>query len=164
MKEKLLLLLFCFCGCIYGIAQSLSPSVLASQGAISQGDNFSLEWTLGELAVATIRTPDGMLTEGFHQPVLKVEELTSLTEGYQITLAPNPVKSILSVDIRSETEAEVTMQLLNLNGQPLQIHRANFPFETTELDLSNYPSGLYFLRFSEKDGKLLKTFKITKVR
>ena len=105
--KRIFLVLLSFSLSYAGIAQSLSPSVISSQGEVSEGNSVSLEWTLGEVAIQTIRSPGNVFTEGFHQPLLEVSEVVEeqvkellVLEGYDITVAPNPVRSLLELKIK----------------------------------------------------------------
>ena len=172
MEKKLLIFLIGLLFTTSGFAQTLSPSVLATDGAISHGKTITLEWTLGEAAVQTIRSPDGLLTEGFHQPTILIEDLevaspnidTKVHTGeLQVTLAPNPVKSILHLSIRSELDETGIVQVVDLWGKTLKQIETNLSFETSDIDLTNLPAGMYMLYLRKQDGTFLKTFKITKV-
>ncbi len=176
MKVKLILILLFSGSSFWAFSQTLDQWVLSSEGRTSQGVSTQLEWTLGESAIATMWIPGGMITEGFHQPILKIEEQSILpqhwlvqesellTTDIRFELAPNPVKSIMSLKVKSKTEGEVLMELFSISGQPLQKIHLNIPSDGFQYDLSDYPSGMYFLRFSEKNGSLLKVFKITKIQ
>lgn len=174
MKKKLFLTVIGL-GLMYlGTTQSLSPSVISSSGTVSQGQDIQLEWTLGEPAVQSLRTTRGLITEGFHQPMLKVEALQlpehsqgtaispAIRESLEITIAPNPVQSLLSITIRSDLDQQGTIYLSDLTGRQLQRLDTSLYDQTMEWDFSQYPSGLYLLSFYTKDGTRLKTFKVTK--
>lgn len=175
MKKKSLLTMIGLGLAYLGMTQSLSHSVISSNGAISQGEHIQLEWTLGEPAVQSIRTSNGLITEGFHQPILNVQALdlpenppdvaveTSANEALKITIAPNPVQSLLSIKIESDLEQQGIIYLSDLAGQRLQQLEASFFNENLEWDFSHFPSGMYLLSFYTKEGALVKTFKVTKV-
>ncbi len=62
-----------------GMAQQLSPSVLAASAGTISTQTMVLDWTLGELVVETATSPDRLYTQGFHQPLLQVSELDNQT-------------------------------------------------------------------------------------
>lgn len=159
-------------------AQSLSPSVLASDGGVIQVDGMTLEWTLGEAVVETAVTPEGYLTQGFHQPMLRVEvldepvvkeeleEVPSSTEALdlEIRVAPNPVIAMLNVYVTSEEGHHLQYQLFDQNGKSLLSYGRLEDQPTAAIDMSELPMGIYYLRFYQKDGSYSKTFKISKVQ
>jgi hypothetical protein len=166
MKEKLLFLfLFCFLG-FSGIAQSFERSVLASDGASSTLGDITLDWTLGELATATLVTEDGMLTQGFHQPVLSVARVLTyenLEDYYTVQVMPNPVSTLLNIDIQSEREDRLSVELLDLNGKILNQQALEFPFQRLQFDMGIYPGGLYLVRVQTEDNKPVGLFKVNKL-
>lgn len=173
MKRKLLVFFIVSLIGYGGYSQTLSPSVIAAEGGTSKGESIQLEWTLGEAAVQTISSPDGVITEGFHQPSLIVEPLeperhvptpeTETWENLQIVVAPNPVRSTLKVQVASDEDITAQVQIVDLNGTLLQQFPANLSLDQKDVDLSSYPSGTYLLYFRKKSGELIKTFKITKI-
>lgn len=60
----------------YANAQSLSPTVVASQGDYFWSTTVSVEWTIGEVMIETYTVQDHFLTQGFHQPNLLQPEVT----------------------------------------------------------------------------------------
>ena len=149
-------------------AQPAGPSVVASGGSSTEGKNLVLEWTLGELAVRSIATSQGMFTEGFHQPVLTVEEIalpnpTRAKAPLELTVAPNPVHSTLNIRLHSEIEGKVVISLFDPQGRRLRSFTTNPSGSDLEWDMSNYPAALYHLSVRTERGELLKSFKVTKI-
>ena len=172
MKQKFVMVLI---GLLAGLgihAQSLSPSVIAAGGQVSKGQTIQLEWTVGEAAVQSLVSPEGLITEGFHQPTLLVEEVVIsppkvagkvTSEQLDITVAPNPVKSTLYFTLTSSLEGTAIVQVVDLWGKTLRQIETSLSFEQGEIDLSNFPAGMYMLYVRKKNGEFIKTFKITKV-
>jgi hypothetical protein len=166
--KKISLCLLCLGLLTFLQAQQRSPSVLAPGGASAKGAFITLDWTLGELAVRSLSTPGGMLTEGFHQPTLQVEETTTrpakeLGGQLRLTVAPNPVHSMLSIRIESELEGRTVIDLWDLQGRRLQTVTARLSGEDLEWDMSSLPAAVYSLSFRTEEGGLLRTFMVTKV-
>ncbi len=166
MKEKLLFLFFCCFLGFSGTAQSFERSVLASDGASSTLGDITLDWTLGELATSTLVTEDGMLTQGFHQPVLSVTRVLryeNLEDYYTIQVMPNPVSTILNIDIQSDREDLLSVELLDLNGKVLNQQVLEFPFQKFQFEMGNFPGGLYLVRVKTADNKPVGLFKVNKL-
>ncbi|MFM9950700.1 MAG: T9SS type A sorting domain-containing protein [Saprospiraceae bacterium] len=155
-------------------AQSgLSSSVLASSGSSSQSGKVHLEWTLGEVAVATVSTHSGFLTEGFHQPeILRVESvqpnLPDASETFAseaIIIAPNPVSTLLTIQIPENwSRSASTIVLFDANGQQIKTAQITPGVATSELDLAAHPAGTYWLHIVAKDSKQAQTFKVIKIQ
>ena len=150
-----------------GIAQRLSPSVVAVSGGTIRTQTITLDWTLGESVAETATTPDRLYTQGFHQPTLQVSEEKGLTDseaGYKFTVAPNPVVSYLKIDITAPESSPLQLLLTDLLGR--QYHLPVVPASTTstQIDMTLFPAGTYLLRIGKADGPLLKAYKIVKAQ
>ena len=145
-----------------GQAQSFSPEVLSTAGGKMQARGIQLAWTLGEPAVARWTTPQGFVTEGFHQPILEVTLLPEYTAP-TVRIAPNPVQSTLNVQLQEQTKQLLFASLVDVHGRVL-IKRTTLQLGNTELDLNNLPAGLYFLNVMRQNGKTLEVFKVVKTR
>ncbi len=158
-------------------AQQLSPSVISPSGDISYSTEFSLEWTLGEVAINTIHATHHIYTEGFHQPLLSVSiveapfnyNTTEYTENFasddlKITVIPNPVTTILYVTVMSNDPSQILLQLSDLSGKTVMSTEIDPLMNSTDLDLSFLPSALYLLQFIDEEGKLIKTYKVSKIQ
>lgn len=68
-------------------------------------------------------------------------------EDFSIRVFPNPVSSLLKVEMGSQLEKQVDIRLFNANGQLLYSQKLNLEegFLTEQIDLSNFPQGVYFL-------------------
>ena len=154
--------------------QAQSHNVIGPAGDISSGSSISLEWTLGELSISTINHQSGMLTEGFHQPVLVVEliETNELPEKLvspitssaelQLVAAPNPVLSTLHVNLQSALEGEGQLELFSANSQLLSTQVALLDNNTTDIEMAHLAAGTYYLVLRNEQEHILKAVKIIK--
>jgi hypothetical protein len=150
--------------------------VISSAGGISAGEKITLEWTLGESAISTVRHEKGMLTEGYHQPLLQLvnvnaDEIPSLeytetlqSHGLQLRAIPNPVMSVLQVTIESSLVDEGRLQLLSANGKLLSEWATLLQQSSMDLAMDTYAAGTYFLILRDEDGRILESRKIIKSR
>lgn len=166
--RKTLLCLFGTCLLSIMYAQQKDPTVLSAAGNTAKGASITLDWTLGELAVTTLTTSEGLLTQGFHQPTLIVEEsleisTKKLEDGIQFSIAPNPVSSSLTIRFDSQREGEGELALWDARGQRLQKAAVDLSLAQLEWDLSGYASGIYSITLRNKKGVLLRSYKISKI-
>jgi hypothetical protein len=146
-------------------SQQLNPSVMAADGGISKAAGISLEWTLGETFVESISTTDRLYTQGFHQPVLFAKNFPVAEQpvlGYVITVAPNPVESVLTAIIASPTNEKIYLTLIDFTGRRFSVPTAYGKFSTVKMDMSGKISGIYLLEIRNVSGQLIKTYKIIK--
>lgn len=82
-----------------------------------------------------------------NEPLVNIAEVNTLPAN----IFPNPVKDILQVKLTTETKA--SFQLFNSKGQVLQ--SGTFQGQT-QLEMGNYPSGLYWLEVQNAEGKAVR--------
>ena len=171
MKKNSFLLLTAFLITKWASTQSLQPTVLAASAAISKSENVTLEWTLGELAIATNYLDENIITEGFHQPILKIDRLEPidgladnlLSENpYQITVSPNPTAAMVTIQIDTKQIERLEFMLLDSWGQAHKVPTKKLPSQTFEMVVENLPNGIYFLLFQDDKG-YREVFKISKI-
>jgi hypothetical protein len=166
MKNIFLLLVLMSGSGVICLAQSFDRSVLSSDGASGTSGNITLDWTLGELATATLQTPAGMLSQGYHQPVLTVSKVpvrNLLKDFYTVQVMPNPVTSLLRIKITTQSDKGITIDLLDLNGKIVKKETLIPPFNVLELKMDTYPSGLYLIRVTAEDSEFVEMFKVNKI-
>ena len=163
--NRLILILF-ICSAKFATAQALSPVVVGSKGGYDKTEGMSLEWTLGELEVNTLSNTSGIQTEGFHQSTLKVIKIESQagSPSLNITVSPNPVRSILTVKIQSDADSKLALKLVDVNGKILYTSIANSLSDSKEVDFTNYKSGTYLLNIYNETGSIYQSYKISKIQ
>ena len=137
-------------------AQNLSPTVVNSAGEVIQNSSHSLEWSLGELAVSTLKSPENLLTEGFLQPETGIVPTHDIFDESRFSAFPNPVgdKLTLQTDLPGITNVlvhDVSGKLVLEIGFQQQI------------ELSNLNSGLYIVSLFNKQNISIHSFKISKI-
>jgi hypothetical protein len=127
-------------------------NVVASSGNYTEGTNYSLAWTLGEVVTATLIFPGNEVTQGFHQPGLAVLNIQDYQE-MDISVYPNPARDIIHVtsDLTSE------MTLIDLQGKTIANYNINAI--TSDIDVSYLERGTYMLIFTA-GGNMAKKMKI----
>ncbi len=158
----------------YTFCQKLSPEVISSAGDISKTASISLEWTLGEPVIESSKVSNKHYTQGFHQTYFKITNIVpakneSLASDFDMIIFPNPVEAILEIKISSENllldeTGKVDLFLFDIIGKQLLIQKTNEKSGSTFVDMTSFPSGIYFLKAQKENGLFLKSFKITKVK
>jgi len=169
MRKLFGFLLSCLLLSQFSRAQQLSPVILSPAGDADKNARIQLQWTLGENAVETGTSGINQYTQGFHQPLLVFTKSQPVTKpviplrvpGLQIQLAPNPVQSVLHVQIRAEDKQALELQVVNLYGVVIQREKVSLPV-TTFFNLNNQSAGIYLLRVLDEKGTILNSHKIVK--
>ncbi|MFN8279700.1 MAG: T9SS type A sorting domain-containing protein [Saprospiraceae bacterium] len=155
MKPILVLAILFFGFCLH--AQKITPSVIASAGAVMKSNNVSLEWTMGEVITETRSSGNLIVTQGFHQANLGVPSSTyqSSIEGLQVY--PNPVRDILNIN--NDSGEALQMQLFGSNGELLMSSPLQKGYQ--ELKLQSYIPGMYHLIIQK--GSASQNFTLEKI-
>lgn len=72
-------------------------------------------------------------------------------EKQLVNIYPNPAKNILVIENNKHIGIE-SISIIHINGQLIK----HFDSKKTQLDISEFPSGLYVLKISYKNGELTK--------
>ncbi|MBK7477416.1 MAG: T9SS type A sorting domain-containing protein [Haliscomenobacter sp.] len=144
-------------------AQSLSPQVFGSAGGAVLHNGVRINWTLGEAAVSRVYADNakGSVTEGFHQPALQIKPASGL-QALQVSIAPNPVLSVLNLGLPASVTSDVTATISDAQGNVV-LNRVQLKPGSTELDLSLFPAGMYFLTIRQADQPAGQTYKVVKL-
>jgi hypothetical protein len=86
----------------------------------------------------------------FGDPALKIRDKVSSTheitqDNFKINVYPNPTNGIVSINSNTEI---LELAVFSLTGEKLF-----YSNNTTKIDLSNYPKGIYFILIENKKGK-----------
>lgn len=164
---KFIILTFFFIFPFLLLAQNIDQSVIGSMGTTNSTSTISLDWTLGEWLVGTYATEEGLLTEGFHQPIISFiavhDRIPLHAPKIDLSIAPNPVTDQVVISYNSSQMLEVTLELRNLQGQKLRTKTQLKPQEPASFQLSNLKAGTYLLYLRKPKGDILRTFKLIKI-
>ncbi len=138
-------------------SQSIQPFVVNASGGIIQNDKISLDWSLGELAITTLGTPNNLLTQGFLQPL--IAPITGISNEFSsgdIIAFPNPFSSHLYFKTSISNIANLAVYDI-LNRKVLTIKFAH------DVDLHHLGNGLYFIVLFDKKQHPICNLKIIKI-
>jgi hypothetical protein len=161
MKKTFLFLLL-FTGAVTAAAQSLSPTVLSSNGGSGSAGGNTLSWTMGEVLTETYSGDSVILNQGFQQGdftiTTAVNELEGL--GVDVNLYPNPVQHMLTVEFTEFVDQSVQLKLMSLAGKVIMTRTFENPSARTRLNLNSVSPGTYMLEVRIEERR--KVFKIVK--
>jgi hypothetical protein len=127
---------------------------------------MTLEFTLGEPRVESVTKSDLLFTQGFHQPIVKVRTFNvPLRDGIKVVAYPNPVKSMLTVNIQSEViNRPLVIELTDLRGVVLYTRRMITTYiDELQFRMDGYIAGVYFLVVRDISGRVIQTIKLEKL-
>ena len=148
-------------------AQSLSPTVIASQGDFYSVPAGSISWTLGEPMSETYIAGSNILTQGFQQPFSLITATLNINSIGSVSAFPNPVTNELTINFSELIQGEYSIYVFDILGQqlsalPVALNSIN---TSQKISFENYSDGTYFVKIiSTLDNSFLKTIKINKAQ
>jgi len=139
------------------ISFSQNQEVLGSAGETFVGTAARIDYTVGESIISTGVSGSSQITQGFHQTNLTIT-LIEENDAIGVNVFPNPVVDFLTISNKNEDQ-NLTVLLTDVNGKRLYSWKLNS--STTEIDVSNYETGIYFVNISNAKNNI-KSFKILK--
>jgi len=134
---------------------SMAPSVVSAGGNYQAAGNLSISWTIGDLAITTLRGENLILTQGFQQPSEIGTAIPSREFRGNILVYPNPVKDELYIRFQTLNTGDYLLELEDVAGRILiqSTCKQVAPGDIVHLtDLPHSP-GIYFLKLTESAGK-----------
>ena len=163
MKNYLFLLLLTPLG---AFGQSLDNWVIGSGGEVSPGTKIQLSWTLGELNTSSVKTRNGMITEGFQQSYLVIPDLKnkSNSELLDVFVFPNPTADLVQVNFADSKARDFDIFVHDINGKLLQFQQFKSTIQT-ELSLEALPAAIYMIsiQINDNHNTLPYSFQIIKL-
>lgn len=137
---------------------TFSQEVISSGGDFYNNINGSVSFTIGEPVIETLSGASNILTQGFNQTKLTINEIViQPVSDYEITVFPNP--SVYSFTIKKNNSTELSYQLFDEGGK--LVKSDILTGSETIIAMENLSSSIYFLRISNSASEI-KTFKIEK--
>ena len=144
---------------------TLAPSVISSGGGYAEGDNISISWTLGELAVTTLTGGNMILTQGFQQPFDMGVGISSNEVNWNISVYPNPVGDELRIRFDIDKPGDFLVEIQDVTGRLIsqEQHKQINPGDIILLNTSSYTHGVYFLKVFIPDRQQIQVTSIRKL-
>ena len=74
-----------------------------------------------------------------------------LKDAADILVYPNPVEDILSLELESNSQKELSLSIIDMNGKVVMMSKS---FHTKAVDVSELVDGFYFARIKVQDGAI----------
>jgi len=145
----------------------VTGSVSAQEVVSTQGESYSnasanIDFTLGEVIIATATDGTNDLTQGFHQTNWNFLGVEDFAPDYEASIFPNPTSDILN--IKSSSFENVTYTLFDAQGK--LVLQSTLAAEVTPIQVSHLAPGSYSLQLTFEEGKEIasksKIFKLIK--
>jgi len=134
-------------------AQSITPFTINIAGFTATQNGYSLTVSTGEtISITDFKSPNGVgLSSGFLQNnpplVTSIEDLLSRIGDNEVSISPNPTSTITNLITNFAVPGQMQFQILDLNSKILYRSQAQsaITVKRTEVALSNYPAGVYYI-------------------
>jgi len=142
--------------CQLAFSQTIQPSVVNTTGGSIGDTEMLIEWSLGEMSIATIGNSSHLVTQGFLQPRLENQVgMEDIAIQADILAFPNPVKDYMYLSAKSIDKWQI--EIYDVTGKI--ILKTDFQ---PKLDLQTLKPGLHIVTLIDKKGLPITSFKIIK--
>ena len=134
-------------------AQSITPFTINIAGFTATQNGYQLTVSTGEtISITNFKAPNGeSLSSGFLQNnpplVTGIEDLLSRIGDNEVSISPNPTSTITNLVTSFSVPGQMQFQILDLNSKILYRSQAQsaITVKRTEVALTNYPAGVYYI-------------------
>ena len=106
-------------------------------------------YTLGEVFINSHISPNQILSEGFHQPVISLFEIESI-DDLEISVYPNPTSGKLVINHNLDY---IVVHVYDVRGRRIEV----IVEDLKSVDLSFCPQGTYSLLIISRDKRVFKS-------
>lgn len=121
-------------------SQSITPVLVNSGGGEIQTSWGSLDFSIGEVAIATIGNTTAIITQGFLQPYffyVSTEEIGSIDK--RLKVYPNPTANYLTIELENGIIEDIAIH--DILGRKIE----NYSINNNVIDFSELNQGCYIL-------------------
>lgn len=140
------------------IKPASAQQVVNTSGNTIKSADYSIEYSVGEIAITTFSSANNFITQGLLQPSLKIinPDCSIINQSFQYFPSPTYDK----LRLVGQSNWIDAYQVFATDGKLVR----SVKFYNNEIDLSNLAGGIYFVRLlpgCDNNYKTLKIFKST---
>ncbi len=134
--------------CALATLSTYGQEVLSAAGDHISNADYSLSYTLGELAIET-ESDDFILTQGFHQTLLTITSISE-NDAMQVAFYPNPTENTIYLQ-SSEQHGLTSVELFDMQGRQVKVFNLSGA-QQSSISIGDLPSGSYLLVLASPDS------------
>lgn len=117
--------------------------------------------TTGQFTVSLTSTNNQSCSNTYSE-IITISEISSiqgLLAGESFELYPNPVEDKVNFRIKLKSEQNIKIEIYNVNSEQVAMHNSKEKAveHNYEFELGPFPSGIYILKLSTEDGRVLNS-------
>ena len=164
---KFIISVMFFAGFYSASSQSISRSVISSNGRFVSNSYAQLNSNVGEVLVTTLTSSSNFVTQGFLQPpnYLTTNVLLAEDQTNAFNLFPNPTESIITLSTKLEVKPFL-IKVFDIQGRDLHLDFLfeKSPSENTLINVVFLNKGIYFLKVFDKNTyELIEVIRFVKI-
>jgi hypothetical protein len=165
MRSRIFLLLSAAFLPFHLSSQSIQNDVIATSGDSYQSPSAILSWTLGEGTIETFTSGQLLLSQGFQQSFVTIEEIPPVPDSamFDIIIFPNPTPDQIHILISDDNESNTYVYSLYDDTGRLLVNRHEIDERDYILNLNFFPTEIIYLSIIRTNTKFTRTFKVIKV-
>jgi len=139
-----------------------AQQIISSQGNYAESSTMSLSWTIGDNFTETKQLDGQIITQGFQQPFLQVEEIVNTSPdipSFEASIFPNPASDILNLNMKNLAD-DYLLEVFDVHGKLL--HRSKRNGGMQQFEMNEFVPGQYFFKLSNPTSNQVSLFKIVK--
>ena len=145
-------------------AQERIQYVVATAGNSSMASGVQLDWTIGEVAIATRQTASFIVTEGIHQPDYIITSENEIEAQFgEIRIFPNPTAEMLHFEIHQQSSKEIKLSLTDVLGKAIFEKNYKEEFVRDLFSTADLPAGVFILTISDMNNYRSTAYQIIKI-
>ena len=157
MRNNSCIIILLFMTGWFGVeAQSNDLSLFGSGGGMTVVNDRYLSYSIGEPLISEVFSSGQWVTEGFQQPdaIDLTVSIHTVDGKYILEIFPNPVSS--SLFIKGNPLPACDVQVIDIAGR-VMLSSSIVPGDINEFQVTQLPSGLYYLHFLHQQTTLAST-------
>jgi hypothetical protein len=133
----------------YSKAQSISPSIINTNGNSVQINNEIYQWSVGEPYIQVDIASNIIVSSGFLQPEQEfITKIDNNIKPNELSLYPNPLKDILSVNTNFGNSGILSYHVFQIDGKLLHSQAKDITLkESFNINLQDLSVGNYIIEF-----------------
>ena len=133
--------------------------LLSSAGQSVRFSHLYIDYSLGEMVVSTEQNNKMLISQGFHQYFV-IPDIDAPETNRHITLSPVPAQNLVNLRRFGNNIPGARYTIYDVRGQIMR--SARMTGNPTEIDISSFSEGLYIIRVTDLERRLIGIKKFTK--